>query len=82
MRTDELTSLFYWKPPTGAQKPHTRHADLCVYGGTASGVSAAVQAARLGLHVLLIAPERHIGGLTAGGLSYTDTGRKEAIGGL
>nr|WP_309687846.1 FAD-dependent oxidoreductase [Armatimonas sp.] len=80
--TTNMTSLFYWKPPTGTQKSHTRYADLCVYGGTASGVSAAVQAARLGLHVLLIAPERHIGGLTAGGLSYTDTGRKEAIGGL
>ena len=77
-----MTSLFYWKSPLGAQKPHTRHADVCVYGGTASGVIAAVQAARLGLYVLLVAPERHLGGLTTGGLSFTDTGRKEAIGGL
>ena len=78
----DIASLFYWKPPANTQRPHTRHADLCVYGGTASGVIAAVQAARLGLHVVLLAPERHIGGLTTGGLSYTDTGRKEAIGGL
>lgn len=76
------TSLFYWQPPTGSTRKTVRRADLCVYGGTASGIIAAVQGAKLGLTVLVVNPAQHIGGLTTGGLSYTDTGRKEAIGGL
>lgn len=76
------TPLFYWRPPTGTRHWATRRADLCIYGGTASGIIAAVQAVRLGLTVIVVNPARHIGGLTTGGLSYTDTGRKEAIGGL
>ena len=55
--------------------------DVVVYGGTASGVIAAVAAGREGMKVALIEPKRHIGGLVSGGLSRTDVGRKEAIGG-
>jgi hypothetical protein len=73
--------LFYWQPAP-ATKSQTRRADVCVYGGSAAGIIAAVQAARLGLTVLVLNPARHIGGLTTGGLSWTDFGRKEAIGGL
>ena len=53
-----------------------------VYGGTAAGVMAAVQAARLGKSVVLVGPDRHLGGLTSGGLGFTDTGDKAVIGGL
>lgn len=56
--------------------------DLCVYGGTAAGVAAAVQAARLGKSVVLAESSRHLGGLTSGGLGATDIGNKAAIGGL
>ncbi|MBA3974516.1 MAG: FAD-dependent oxidoreductase [Candidatus Solibacter sp.] len=56
--------------------------DLVVYGGSAGGVMTAVAAARQGLKVALVNPGRHIGGLVSGGLSGTDTGRKEVIGGL
>jgi len=56
--------------------------DLVVYGGTSAGVAAAVQASRMGLSVVLVAPERHLGGLSASGLGYTDTGNKAVIGGL
>ncbi|MYB76178.1 MAG: FAD-dependent oxidoreductase [Chloroflexi bacterium] len=56
--------------------------DLVVYGGTSAGVAAAVQASRMGLSVVLVAPERHLGGLSASGLGYTDTGDKAVIGGL
>jgi hypothetical protein len=55
---------------------------VVVYGGTAGGVVAAVQAARLGKSVVLIEPGRHLGGLTSGGLGATDIGNKQAIGGL
>jgi hypothetical protein len=57
-------------------------ADLCVYGTNAAGVMAAVQARRLGLSVALLNPGEHTGGLTTGGLGFTDFGNKAAIGGL
>ncbi len=56
--------------------------DLVVYGGTSAGVAAAVQASRMGRSVVLVAPERHLGGLSSGGLGFTDTGNKAVIGGL
>ena len=56
--------------------------DVVVYGGTAAGVTAAVQAAELGRSVVLIEAGAHIGGLTSGGLGATDIGNKAAIGGL
>jgi FAD dependent oxidoreductase len=56
--------------------------DLVVYGGTSAGVIAAVQAKRLGKTVVLVAPDKHLGGLSSGGLGFTDTGNKAVIGGL
>lgn len=56
--------------------------DACVYGGTSAGIVAAVQLARCGRRVALVAPEAHLGGMTAGGLSLTDIGNKHVIGGL
>jgi len=56
--------------------------DVVIYGGTSSGVAAAVQSARMGKSVVLIEPGVHLGGLTAGGLGATDSGDKSAIGGL
>ncbi len=55
---------------------------VVIYGGTSAGVMAAVQADRLGKSVVLVAPEKHLGGLTAGGLGFSDTGKKDTIGGL
>ncbi|KPL19574.1 MAG: protein-xanthan lyase, partial [Phycisphaerae bacterium SM1_79] len=56
--------------------------DIVVYGGTSSGVAAAVQAKRMGKTVIIVCPDKHLGGLTAGGLGWTDSGRKEAVGGI
>jgi len=56
--------------------------DLVIYGGTSSGVSAAIQASRMGKTVVLIEPSNRIGGLTTGGLGQTDIGNKQAIGGI
>ena len=55
--------------------------DLVVYGGTAGGVMTAVAAAREGLHVALLEPGQHVGGMVSSGLGFTDYGRKEVIGG-
>ncbi len=59
-----------------------QRADLIVYGGTSGGITAAIQAKRLGHSVILIEPTRHLGGLTTGGLGATDIGNKGAIGGM
>ncbi len=72
--------LHYWYPVP--RSPGEVHSDVCVYGGTSAGVTAAVRAARAGRSVVLVAFGRHIGGLTSSGLGATDTGRIDAIGGL
>jgi hypothetical protein len=59
-----------------------RQADILIYGCTSAGVTAAVQARLMAKSVLLVCPEKHLGGLTAGGLGFTDTGNKNVIGGL
>jgi len=60
---------------------HAAPFDVVVYGGTAGGVMAAYSAGREGLRVALLEPTHHIGGMVSGGLSWTDTGKKEVIGG-
>jgi len=60
----------------------TIEADVCVYGGTSAGVIAAYTAKKLNKTVVLIEPGKHLGGLTSGGLGYTDIGNKYAITGL
>ncbi len=57
-------------------------ADLCIYGGTAGGVAAGVQAARMGKTAVIAEFGNHLGGLTSGGLGATDIGNKAAIGGM
>jgi hypothetical protein len=56
--------------------------DLVVYGGTAGGVMTAVSGARGGLKTVLIEPRANLGGMATGGLSRTDVGKREVIGGL
>jgi hypothetical protein len=56
--------------------------DLVVYGGTAAAVTAGVQAKLMGKTVVIVSPDKHLGGLSSGGLGFTDTGNKAVIGGL
>ena len=57
-------------------------ADIIVYGGTSAAVIAAVEAVHSGKTVLVVSPDTHLGGLSSGGLGFTDTGNKSVIGGL
>jgi len=66
------------QPAPSAQVDH----DIIVYGCTSAGVVAAVQARRMGKTVIIVGPDRHLGGLSAGGLGWTDSGDKNAIGGI
>ena len=56
--------------------------DVCIYGGTSGGVVAAVQVARMGKRAVIAEPGRHLGGMTAGGLSAVDIGDPRSIGGI
>ena len=73
MRTylSPVVLLAYLTAPCVA-KEHS--ADIVVYGATASGVIAAVAAAREERSVLLIEPGKHVGGMVTGGLGATDVG--------
>ena len=56
--------------------------DIVIYGCTSGAITAAIQAKIMGKSVVMVCPEKHLGGLTAGGLGFTDTGNKAVIGGL
>jgi hypothetical protein len=57
-------------------------ADVIVYGGTSSAVASAIGASRMGKSVILVSPDKHLGGMTSSGLGFTDTGNKSVIGGI
>ena len=56
--------------------------DVVIYGGTSAAVTAAVQAKKMGKSVVIVSPDKHLGGLSSGGLGFTDSGNTGAIGGL
>lgn len=60
----------------------SQSADLIVYGGTSAAISSAVQAKKMGRSVIVVSPDKHLGGLSSGGLGFTDTGNKAVIGGI
>ena len=53
--------------------------DICIYGATPAGIIAAYTAKKKGKSVILIEPSNRIGGLTAGGLGWTDIGNESII---
>ncbi|MDP4292580.1 MAG: FAD-dependent oxidoreductase, partial [Bacteroidota bacterium] len=72
-----LLSLFSFSSTNHPQK-----ADVIIYGGTSAAITAAVEVVQSGKTVLIVSPDTHLGGLTSGGLGFTDTGNKATIGGL
>ena len=78
--------LFVFRPQTApaaaADQPTAATYDVVVYGGTSAGVIAAVQAKKMGKSAVIVCPDQHLGGLSSGGLGWTDTGNKAVIGGL
>lgn len=71
-----------YQPAVEKTAPKTLEYDVAVYGGTPGGVTAAVQAARLGKSAVLISFNGYVGGMTSGGLTASDLGQKESIGGM
>jgi hypothetical protein len=56
--------------------------DVVVFGATSGGVTAAVQAARMGKSVVLVEPGRHVGGMTSSGLGWIDIKGTASTGGI
>ena len=66
----------------GFLRGETFKRDVVIYGGTSAAISAAVQVKKMGKSVVVVSPDAHLGGLSSSGLGWTDSGRKEAIGGI
>ena len=77
-----MLALLCLAPLACVKAEEVLEADVCVYGGTASGVAAAVQTARMGKTAVIAEFGNYLGGLTSGGLGATDIGNKAAIGGI
>jgi len=77
----EGNGLYYYRHAEPGE-PKSIECDVAIYGGTPAGVTAAIQAARLGKKAVLLSFNRHVGGLTSGGLTATDIGNKDSVGGL
>ncbi len=74
--------LHYFHPSWIQPSDETLDVDVCVYGGTAAGVVAALTALRRGRSAVLLNPGCFPGGMTTGGLGWTDYGKRDAIGGI
>ena len=76
-----LALLVVWSC-TVKQSNKANQPDVVIYGGTSAAITAAVQLAQMDKSVIIVCPEKHIGGLSASGLGFTDIGDKSVIGGL
>jgi FAD dependent oxidoreductase len=65
----------YYYPVPAADPPQMIETDVCVYGAIPAGITAAIQARRMGKTAVLVEFGRHVGGMTASGLSKTDGGK-------
>ncbi len=67
---------------SGVSRAESVECDIVIYGGTSAAVIAAVQAKQMGKSVIIVSPDKHLGGLSSGGLGWTDSGDKAVVGGL
>ncbi len=84
-----LTLFFAFLGLTSFQPQKNKFSyDVVIYGGTAAGVTAAIQLAKMGKSVALLEPTKHIGGMSVEGLGGTDIDNHKdfqnspAVGGL
>ncbi len=79
--TTPSPGLRYYYPAPEAPVVYV-DADIVVYGGTPGGVTAAIQARRMGKSVALVVFGRHVGGMTGSGLTQTDGVNAAVQGGI
>lgn len=68
--------------PAALTAAQVHEAEVVVYGDASGGVTAAVQAARMGKSVILVSQYDHLGGMTSSGLGFSDIGNSAILGGL
>ncbi len=70
--------------PAPAQAARTqRTVDVCIYGATPAGITAAIAARQEGSSVVLVEPSRWVGGILGAGIKITqDCPEERAVGGL
>lgn len=78
----DFSNLHYYVPTEKVNEPMLIEKNLIIYGGTPAGITAAIQATKMGLTVVIVEFSKHIGGMTASGLGATDLGAEDAVGGL
>jgi len=81
MEAGIMTPRYYYPVQAFSEKEELTF-DICVYGATAGGIAAAVQAAKSGKRAVIVEFGKHIGGMTTGGLGATDIGSGHVVGGL
>lgn len=69
-------------PNFECKEPKCKHYDIVIYGSTPAGISAAIQAKRMKKTMVIVTADKHIGGLTASGLGWTDSKNGDSIGGI
>ncbi len=67
---------------TYRELPREARYPIVIVGGTASGVGAAITAARMGVKVALLEPTNRLGGMIVNGVSITDVRQASRINGL
>lgn len=78
----KLLFLFVYALPLCSEASIGDSFDICIYGGSSAGVIAAYTAAMQHKRVVLIEPGHRLGGLSSGGLGFTDIGNKYVVTGL
>lgn len=78
IKTGILVTLWLCITQYGQAQPY----DIVVYGGSCAGVTAAVQAKRMGKSVILVNPYSFLGGMTSSGLSDADVGNVASVSGM
>lgn len=76
-----MSDLHYFRPDWISKDDRKLVVDICIYGASSAGVIAAIEASERGKSVALLQPGKFVGGLTAGGLGWTDHGKAHVIGG-
>jgi hypothetical protein len=77
-----IIGILFFISSVHSQSSKPVQVDVCIYGATSAGVIAAYTAKKMHQTVLVVEPGKHIGGLTSGGLGFTDIGNKYAVSGL
>ncbi|MGV3659322.1 MAG: FAD-dependent oxidoreductase [Prosthecobacter sp.] len=76
-------SLYALLCATAWAHAQTTQVDVCIYGATPAGVTAAVAANQEGATVLLVEPSRWVGGILGAGIKpKQDCAKESAVGGL